>query len=79
MARARARLSVRAALGLLRSRWRIWEKLLLVQALQQQEEGCLAMKCKKLEKMARTDMKRRRDYTKFGGEDCHMAFGLGTF
>ena len=37
------RLSVRAALGLLGSRWRIWEaKILLVLALQQQEEGCLA-------------------------------------
>ena len=29
--------------------------------------------------MARTDMRRRRDYTKFGVEDCRMAFRLKTF
>ena len=37
------------------------------------------MKGKKLEKMARTDMRRRREYTKFGVEDCRMAFRLETY
>ena len=31
------------------------------------------MNGKKLEKMARTGMRRRREYTKFGVEDCRMA------
>ena len=37
------------------------------------------MKGKKLEVMARTDMRYRRDYTKFNIEDCRMAFRLETF
>ena len=132
------RLSVRAALGLLGSRWRIWqEKVLLVLALKQQEEGCLAkevleeqmrmgwpglgqevkeicekiglpdatcktvniekeavkeaillhhhkhlkqeMTGKKMEMMARTDMRRRREYTKFGVEDCVWHFASRHF
>ena len=37
------------------------------------------MKGKKLEAMAQTDMRRRRDYTLYGVEDCRMAFRLETF
>ena len=132
------KLSVRAALGLLGSRWRIWEeKVLLVLVLKGQKEGCLAqevmreqirmgwpglgqevrqickeiglpdatnekvdiekeavkeaillhhlqylkkeMKGKKLEIMARSDMRKRKEYNKYGIEDCHMAFRLETF
>ena len=42
------KLSFRAALGLLGSRWRIWEsKVLLVLALKGQEKGCLAQEVMK--------------------------------
>ena len=37
------------------------------------------MKGKKVEAMAQTDMRRRRDYTLYGVEDCRMAFRLETF
>jgi hypothetical protein len=37
------RLSIRGALGLLGMQWRVWqEKVLLVLAIREQEEGCLA-------------------------------------
>ena len=34
------------------------------------------IKGKKYKAMARTDMRRRRDYTLYGVEDCRMAFRL---
>ena len=37
------------------------------------------MKGKKLEIMARSDMRKRKEYTKYGIEDCRMAFRLETF
>ena len=36
------------------------------------------MKGKKLEVMARSDMRKRKEYTKYGVEDCRMAFRLET-
>ena len=132
------KLSIRAALGLPVMAWRIkQEKILLVLAIKEQEDGCLAkevlkeqvrmewpglgqevkdickeiglpdatkeevviekeavkeaimmshvkylkaeMKGKKLETMANTDMRKRRDYTKYSVEECRMAFRLETF
>ena len=37
------------------------------------------MKGKKLEVMARSDLRRRKEYTQYGVEDCRMAFRLETF
>ena len=37
------------------------------------------MKGKKMETMAKTDMRRRREYTKYNVEECRMAFRLETF
>ena len=37
------------------------------------------MKGKKLENMVKTDMRRRREYTKYSVEECRMAFRLETF
>ena len=37
------------------------------------------MRGKKLEVMARSDMRSRREYTKFNVEDCRMAFRLETY
>ena len=39
----------------------------------------IEMRGKKLEAMARTDMRNRREYTKFNMEDCRMAFRLETY
>ena len=132
------KLSIRAALGLPGMAWRIkQEKILLVLAIKEQEDDCLAkevlkeqvrmewpglgqevmdicreiglpdatkeeiviqkeevkeairmnhlkylkdeMKGKKLENMVKTDMRRRREYTKYSVEECRMAFRLETF
>ena len=37
------------------------------------------MKGKKVEAMARTDMRNRRDYTQYGVEECRTAFRLESF
>ena len=37
------------------------------------------MKGKKLETMAKTDMRKRRDFTNYSVEECRMAIRLETF